>query len=418
MKTRRSDLVFLGWVILVLLLLSGVTWVIHQFTLDDDGGVDFVPLWLGMRLHVLEGQNPYGEETLKEIQSFLYGRRMAYPWENQGRFLYPYFAMLVISPTALFSEFAMARAVWMTMLVAALIGITFVSLELTLWKPSRAVLVGYVIFVFGGYYALRPLYNGNPSIMSALCIVLAFLFIQRERDVAAGAFLGISTFKPQMVILLWWFVLIWAVSHRRFRLVLGMTITPFLLTVVSSILQPGWLVLNLAEMIEFVKNTDPMTFGGIFNEQWPGIGGTVGGALTVLLAILLITEWWRAFGKDIRWFLWTAGLTLVITNMIGIPTGTSNHIALIPILALVFSIWEQRWGVFGRNLVIICMIVVFVGVWWLYLNTTLNGSSMRQSPIMFFPLPVFVFIMLYWIRYWALGSPRMQTDRFEALKTL
>ncbi len=418
MRTRRSDLVFLGWLILILLMASGLTWVNHQFTLDDNGGVDFVPLWLGMRLHVLEGQNPYGEETLNEIQSFLYRRQMAYSWENQGRFLYPYFAMLVFSPTALFSEFAMARAVWMTMLVAALIGITFISLELTRWKPSRVVLVGYVVFVLGSYCAVRALYNGNPSIMCVLCIVLSFLFIQRERDVAAGIFLGLATFKPQMVILLWWFVLIWAVSRRRWNLVLSMTIAPILLAVVSSVLQPGWLVFNLAEMIEYVKNADPMTFGGIFNEQWSGIGSVVGGVLTVVLTILLIAEWWRALGKDIRWFLWTAGLTLTITNMIGIPTGTSNHVALIPILALVFSIWEQRWGVFGRNLVLICMLGVLGGVWWLYLNTTLNGLGMRQSPIMFFPLPLFVFVMLYWIKYWALGSPRMQADRFEALKNL
>jgi hypothetical protein len=401
-----------------LVLAGGLIWVNYQFALNDAGGRDFAPLWLGMRLHILEEQNPYGEETLADIQSFLYGGRMAYSWENRGWFLYPYYAMLVFSPTAMISDFAMARAVWMTLLAAALIGITFVSLELTRWSPSRVVLAGYLVFVLGGYYAVRPVYNGNPSIMSALCIVLTFLFIQRERDVAAGILLGLSTFKPQMVILLWWFVLLWAVSHRRLGLILSMTITPILLAVGSSFLQPGWLALSLAEMIEYVKNNGPMTFGGILNERWPGSGGVVGGALTVALAILLIVEWWRALGKDLRWFFWTAGLTLAITNMIGIPTGTSNHIALIPVLVFVFSIWEQRWGGFGRNLILICMLGVLGGLWWLYLETTGIGPGLSQSPIMFFPLPVFVFIMLYWIRYWALGALRLQTDKFEALKNL
>jgi hypothetical protein len=312
----------------------------------------------------------------------------------------------------------MARAVWIILSVAALIGITIISLDLTRWKPPRPVLLGYLIFVLGGYYAVRPIYNGNPSIMVTLCIVLAFLFILRGRDVAAGILIGLSTLKPQMVILLWWFVLIWAVSHRRLRLVLSMTITPILLAVGSSVLLPGWLSFNLADMLDFAKNTGPMTFSGILNEQWTGIGGVVGGVLTVVLAIILIAEWWRALGKDPRWFLWTAGLTLAITNMIGIPTGTSNHIALIPVLVFVFSVWEQRWGTFGRNLVLICMLGVLGGVWWLYLVTRGFGPSMEQSSIMFFPLPVFVFIMLYWIKYWALGSLRLQTDRLEALRNL
>jgi hypothetical protein len=417
-RTQRPDLVFLGFFILVLLLAGGLTWINYQIVLNDATGNDFAPLWLGTRLAIFEGQSPYSAETKGKVLSLIYEGRRAFSWENKGWFLYPYFSLLIFSPTAFISDFAVARAVWMTLLVISLLGITFVSLELTRWRPPRVILGGYVVFILGGYYAVRPIYSGNPSILTALFIAMTFLFIQRERDVPAGIMLGLSTFKPQMVILLWWFVLLWAVSRRRLGVVLGMTITPIFLVVGSSILERSWLVQNLTEIIDYEKISGPMTFGALIFEKWPESGEVIGWALTVGFSILLLSEWWRALGKDLRWFLWTAGLTLTITNMIGIPTGTSNHIALIPVLTLVFSIWEQRWGLFGRNLVLVCMLGVLGGLWWLYFETTWFGPGLNQSPIMIIPLPVFVFLMLYWIKYWALGSTQLPVEKLEALKNL
>ena len=131
-----------------------------------------------------------------------------------------------------------------------------------------------------------------------------------------------------------------------------------------------------------------------------------------------MVEWWKALGKDERWFLWTAGLTLTITNLIGLPTSTSNYVVLIPVLTLVFSVWEQRRGIYGRNLVLICMLGLLGGLWWLYLQTAGVGPGFDQSPVMFLPLPLFLLFMLYWIRHWAFGSFRLQVEELESLKKL
>jgi len=367
---------------------------------------------------ILDGHNPYSADTSEATQSLMYGGRLALSGEDPGWFLYPLFSILIFTPTALIPNYAIARAVWMTLLGGSLVAIAFASLELTRWRPSRVVLVGYLLYFLVGYYAVRSVYLGNPSILVTLFIILAFLLIQRKQDVAAGILLGLSTFKPQMVFLLWFFVLLWGVSRRRLSLVVSLIFIPIVLAVIASRIQPGWLTDNLTLMTKYAVQFTPLNFGGFFKMWWDGTGEVLGWLMTLILSILLVVEWWRALGKDLRWFLWTAGLTLAITNMIGIPTATSNYVVLIPVLTLVISILDQRAVGFGRYFVILVMLVVLGGVWWLYFETAKQGPGLQQDPIMFIPLPILVFIMLYWIKYWALNSVRLPVEKLEALKNL
>ena len=226
MRTQRPDLFFLGIILLVVFLIAGLTWVNYQIVLNDQGVEGYAPLWMGTRAAILDGQSPYSASTSEATQLLLYDGRLALPGEDPGWFLYPLFSILFFAPTALIPDFPIARAVWMTLLGGSLIAIAFASLELTRWRPSRIVLGGYLLFFFAGYYAVHSVYLGNPSILVTLFIILAFLLIQRERDVAAGILLGLSTFKPQMVFLLWCFVLLWGVSRRRLALVTSLIFTP------------------------------------------------------------------------------------------------------------------------------------------------------------------------------------------------
>jgi hypothetical protein len=390
----------------------------YQIVLKNPGASVYAPLWIGTRLSILEGQSPYSEETLAASQSLMRREGLDVGETDPGWFLYPFFSILLFTPTALIPDFNLASAVWMTLLAGSLVAIAFTSLELTRWRPSRIVLGAYLLFFIGGYYAIRPVYLGNPSVLAALFIVLAFLLIQRERDIAAGILLGLATLKPQVVILLWCFVLLWGVSRRRLALVSSLILTPLGLAVISSRIQPGWLKANLTLMAKYIMQSGPYNFGGIFEIWWGDNGDSIAWIFTLGLSILLITEWWRALGKDLRWFLWTSGLTLVITNMIGFPTATSNHIVLIPILTLVISILDQRSVGFGRYFIIFVMLAVFGGMWGLYVKTAEGGPGLQQDPIMLVPLPVLLFFMLYWIKYWALNSLRLPVEKLEALKNL
>ena len=135
------------------------------------------------------------------------------------------------------------------------------------------------------------------------------------------------------------------------------------------------------------------------------------------MAGFIIVEWFSAWGKDFRWFLWTAYLTLVITNLIGVRTATENYIALLPGLILVFTTWDERWGRAGRWFIWTSLALLSFGLWALFLTTLTPGELHAiQHPVMFFPFPLFMMIGLYWVRWWSTRPPRIYLDQLRQMQ--
>jgi hypothetical protein len=176
---------------------------------------------------------------------------------------------------------------------------------------------------------------------------------------------------------------------------------------------PDWTWQNFRQVMAYPGYTLPGTPGAIFIKWLPGVGKQLGWTLTIFLTTTLLWEWRVARKKDFHWFLWTACLTLVFTTMIGIRTATENYVILFPALVLVFAAWDQEWGVFGRGLIGFSSVMLFFGVWWLFLATLERGDQPVQNSIMFFPLPIFLIIGLYWIRWWVLRPERPLMDQWR-----
>ncbi len=82
------------------------------------------------------------------------------------------------------------------------------------------------------------------------------------------------------------------------------------LILMGMVFIPDWPLQNLREMQRYTGYSPPTTAGAAFALWWPSVGRQLGWVLTILISILLISEWWLAHRKDYRWFLWTACLTL------------------------------------------------------------------------------------------------------------
>lgn len=417
LRTSRPDISNLGIALLIAALAAGLVWFSLQIVENTSELTAFMPQWMGTRYAVLERGDPYDEAFRKSVQEAVYGRQ-ALSWENPQDFLYPYYSILLYLPAAFIADYSLAMVIWMTILGAALAGVAYVSLSLTRWQPPKAVFGAFIAFSLFNYYSVRALLAGNLAIMVALGIAWAFLAIQRDKDRLAGFLLAFSTVKPQMVALLLPFVVLWAVSRRRIKLLASLGVALALLLAASWMLQPGWLAENLTQMADYLRYTSPNSLVQALSHSW-GVGGAIlRWVMTIGLSILILVEWWRALGKDVRWFLWTSALTMTVTLMIGIPTSTSNYVMLIPVLTLVFSIWEQRWENSGRRFVLVVMLGLLGVIWWLQAVSSGLIGLLYQAPVMFYPLPLFTFATLYWVRYWALTSIRLQVDRREVLKDL
>ena len=400
---RRSSLLLLPVLLIFLGALVGVIWVNYQFAQENPGGNDFLPRWSGARLYLTNGWSPYSDQTTRAIQERFYGRP-ARPDEDQALFVYPLYSLWVFAPYALIGDFTLARALWMTTLEVSLVLIAALSLKLTDWRLHGLALVGLLLFAELWYHGVRPAINGNATVLCALFSTAALLCIRDRRDATAGALLALASIKPQIVALLLPFVLVWAVSQRRWRLLGGTIGSLVVLGMSAMLLIPDWTLQNLRQVTAYPGYSGAGTPGVIFSEWWPEVGYPLGWLLTIVLATLLLREWWAAWGKEARWFLWTASLTLVLTQWIGIQTDPTNYTVLFLPLVLVCAFWEQGWGRRGRLIAFASMLVLFVGLWALFLGTVKYGAQAQQHPVMFFPLPLFLLVGLYSVRRWTIRS--------------
>jgi hypothetical protein len=128
--------------------------------------------------------------------------------------------------------------------------------------------------------------------------------------------------------------------------------------------------------------------------------------VTILIAFILLYEWWAARSKEYRWFLWTACLTLVLTRLIGIPIHFQHNFVLYIPLILVFSVIQERWQKSGRWLIIALMLFLFVAGWTQFINKILINPNGSQLDLIY-PLSIFLLVTLYWVRWWAVRPIRL-----------
>lgn len=412
MKVIQSKIIIIALGIGAFAALLGLTWANYSYSYKNPGGNDFLPRYMGIRLFLFEGKSPYGQQATREIQEMIYGRS-ARPGEDQAFFEYPFFSMVLMAPFALIPDYNMARAVWMTALEISLVGVLLISLSLSRWKIPVWSLVVLLCFSVFWYHSFRPLINGNPSILTALLIALVFLAIRNGYDGFGGILLAFAMIKPQIVFLLVVYVLVWSAYQKRWQLFWGFVSSLVFLIVTSFLFLPSWLIENLRQIYQIYTTAAPNNPREILLAAAPGAGNQLGWALTIVMVVVLFIEWRASLHKDFIWFYWTALLTLAANNLIGIPTSPQNYIVMLPALILVFSTWDAHWRVVGKILITASIVVLFFGLWWLFLATLPTDEIITQSPIMFFPLPFFLLVTLYWVRWWVVRPTRPLLERLR-----
>ncbi|HEX9018429.1 MAG TPA: glycosyltransferase family 87 protein [Anaerolineaceae bacterium] len=413
MKNQRNSIATIIIIIVAVLgALVVLTWGNYRFAKQNPGGNDFLVHWMGTRSLITQGLNPYSDEVALKIQNFAYGHAAA-PGQHELRVAYPLYSVVLFLPFSLVSNFNLARAMWMTVLEIGLVGLTLISMRLARWRVGPLMLAWVLLFSILWYHGLRPLINGNAVILVAFLLAAGFLALRAGADELAGVLFAFSTIKPQVVVLVLAFVVFWAINRRRWRVVGWLVGTVILLAASAALIIPTWIVDNLREVIRYPSYNPPGTPRAAFISWWPSWGSRVGWALTALMAVLLLTEWWANRRASFNGFLWTVCLTLAAGQWIGIQTDPGNFVVLVPALFLVFSLLADRWKTGGKVFVITSMIALLVGIWALFLATLQRADQPVQSPIMFFPLPAFLLLTLFWVRWWAVAPPTVWYDQLE-----
>jgi hypothetical protein len=390
-------------------------WGNYHFAENKSPWEGFSIQWIGIRSLITDGNSPYSDLVTARIQEFVNEENSFVPG-NPPKYTSPLYSGIVVFPFTLIGDINIAHAFWLSVQLVAIFMLLVLSIKITVWKPAWYIFLLFSLFTIFSYHVVMPWLDGGLAIWASLFLILAFLAIYNNRNEVGGVLLAMTTIQPQMVVLTLVFTLIWAASKRKKILILWFFITVIFLSIVGLFLVPNWIIQYIRLLYGFQENFPPGTPGVFFSNLFPGLGKQLGWLISGVSSLLLILEWWLALRKDFRWFLWTACLTMVFSQWIGIPTIPGNFIGLLLPLILISAMLTERWPREGQWVAIFMLLILFVWEWALfYIDLTSSQPKMQLNLI--FPLPLVLLIGLYWVRWWAVKPRRLLIEELRLSET-
>jgi hypothetical protein len=386
------------------------------------GAADFHSRWYGAQALLLDGQDPYSPEVTAEIEAI---RDPNQRQLNSFSFAFPLHVIFTFLPLA-FMSYGLAASFWIVTLQWVVFGITLLLMYMVGWKPSPlgigAALLGSIFF----YPAARTILLGQFTLHVTLFLAMSLFFLRRRQDGWAGFWLAAASIKPQMVLLVGLWMVLWAVFRRRTRFLLGVIVGGGALLLGSMVFLPRWpisFIEDIQRYAEVASGRNPLEVLGEFIV--PGNPAIVSVVLGGVLLLLTIVAWYWGVGdsavlgrflknkgdltngseasdarnenegagidRRFEWVLyWTIGVSLLVL----FQTGSTNQALLF--IPFFFWFWQglKSWG---RMAAVLIAIVVIVTPWILFL-TTISGDY--ENPLLLLPLPFFCLIIhgIKWFR--------------------
>lgn len=393
---RQPSFVYFAIVALTLAAVSGWIWANYQFFSREGGGTDFAVYWNSGRTVLYDNATPYGELASSRSQYTIFGKT-GRTGDPPSLLDLPFHIEVLILPITLIQNYKLAGAVWMTLLEISIVFTVFICLRFLRWKPNPLIGSAIILFSIFFVHGLWSVISGNAVIISGLLISGVLLALREDRDELAGILLALATFKFFTVGFVIIFIVIWAAFRRRKRLFLPFFMTLVILVSVSFFFFPNWFLPYARAIFANLKFGDWLSPAKIFHDELPFIGEKLGWLLSVFFAIVLLVEWWLAIKRDYHRMLWTAALTLAITPLLGLPTYPQNYSVLIIPLIVALSVMSNRWPSSGIIIIDGLLAFLFLGLWVIAI------FAVNVKTALFFPLPLFVILLLYWVRWWVVS---------------
>jgi hypothetical protein len=394
--------------LLALLLLVGLLVLNIYLARVLPGGEQFYLRWSAARAFLTEQIEPYSSTIAERTQQLAYGRT-AFSSEYPFVLNDPFFIVMLYMSLALFSEFTIARGLWMLVSEGVLIGVLYASLRSIEWEPPGWLLLGLILFGVFNYYSLVALGSGTPAISLTYLSIVILLSLRSFSDELAGALLLLIAYQMEVSALFILFVVVFVIANKRWRVLTGFGMSLAILLAISFLAYPAWVLPYVRGVLANWYASVDLTYGHILSTWYPNIKFSIGFWTSLLLGIILFLEWLGTVGSHSRHIFWTVCLSLAITPLMGFAIFPSNHIVLLPAFILIVMLVWERWTRQRVWFTLTIFLTAFFVPYWLYFRV-LAGYPKIYSEILTLLPPIAAIIGLYWMRWWAFRSPRTWFD--------
>lgn len=395
--------------LLAFLMLAGLLALNIYLAQTMPGGEQFYLRWSGARAYLIEQIEPYSSTIAERTQELAYGRQ-AFSSEYPYVLSDPFYIVLLYIPLALFSDFGIARGLWMLLSEAALIGLLFSLIRSLEWKPPNWLFAALSVFGILGYYSLNALGSGTPSIIFVFLFFMILNALRSFSDELAGALLFLVAYQWEASALFFLYIIYFVFANKRWNVLTGFGMSLLLMLAISFLSYPGWGLPYVRGVLSDWYGGASMSFGSIASVWFPDAKFSIGFWVALLLGIILFLEWLGSVDSHYRRIVWVVCLSLAATPLMGFAIFSSNHVVLLPaiilITILVWERWTHRRVLYSTSVLLFAFLLPF----WLYTRVIAGYPKIYSELLVVLP-PMVTIIGLYWMRWWAFRSPRTWFDQ-------
>jgi Glycosyltransferase family 87 len=324
---------------------------------------DLYPRWLGTRELLLHHRDPYSPEVTRDIQIGYYGRpldptRPDDP-KDEERFAYPVYVVFLLAPVAQmpFAPVRIAFAVLLAILTAVSVILWLYFLG---WRLSPVTSATILVFSMGSFATLQGIKLQQLSLLVAGIIASAAALLAGGHLFAAGFLLAVATIKPQLVLLLVAWLLLWSISgwHERRTFFWGFIIGMLFLVAAGEYVLPGWISRFADAVAAYRRYTDNSS--PVDTLTTPRMGAL----LTIALLSITVAVCWQCRNRPAHSsaFQLVTALMLTIILLIAPTKAPYNQVLLLPGVFLILRGWNQLWkkNIWSRTF---CILVIVLFSW-------------------------------------------------------
>lgn len=320
---------------------------------------DLYPRWVGTRELLLHHRDPYSPEVTREIQIGYYGRELDSgrpndPRDQQG-FAYPVYVAFLLAPTVRL-PFEIVSAGFRCLLVILTGATVLLWLQVLPWRPPTWMTLAMVILTIGSFPAAQGIKLQQLSLLVSGLIAAAMAILSAGHLFAAGVLLALATIKPQLVLPLAAWLLLWSLTQWKSRrpFFWGFVLTIALLVGGAQLILPSWIRRFLAALAAYRQYT--AGGGSLLNVLLTPVWGS---ALAVILLLAVAMVCWRIgrLPDDSEAFALSVALVLAVTVVVIPMFAPYNQLLLLPGVLFVLRCREnlqRRWlGRFASGIAIV-----------------------------------------------------------------
>ena len=309
---------------------------------------DLYPRWVGTRELLLHGKNPYGPEVSHEIQVGFYGHPIVQSYDepehapiDEQRFAYPVFVVFLLAPTVHvpFTYLQTWGELFLALLVAAS---AFVWLDFLHWRLSALRTAAIIFFVLASPQVVQGLRFRQLGLLVAFLVAAAAWCVRNGHLASAGMLLALSTIKPQMVVLVVLWFLLWTSGEwrRRWRLLAGFAGMLAFLATMGELLLPGWIGYFLAGLAAYRKYFPTMSW------LQAALGLVVGNVVAGVVVLFLLAFAWKDRRENAAspGFAVMLAAFLLLTTLVMPLMPPFNQILLLLPAMLLLRDWQKLSG--------------------------------------------------------------------------